>query len=222
MLGPDPIQLVSWDHLAQLCRRPCGKSRDWALLKADHEAAYEQLPLRPQDQSRAIIALKHPVTGKWFGFGSHTLVFGATAAVLHYNVFSRLINALANRLLGIPSIFFFDDFSALAPRLLANKAMGFFSILRDPRHYHQSWKIRSLHWGGARRQRIATRCIFPSRGQRGKHVRHSGRLHRSEFHFSPRIGEIKWPAIICPDTPLRQICANATSANLSETAQTGI
>ena len=34
-----PIQLVSWDHLAQLCRRSCGSSRDGALIKADHEGS---------------------------------------------------------------------------------------------------------------------------------------------------------------------------------------
>ena len=122
-----PIQLVSWDHLAQLCRRSCGKSRDWARAKAVHEASYKQLPLRPKDQAGAIIALRRPVAGKWFGFASRTLAFGATAAVLHYNVFSRLVTALVNRLSGIPLICFFDDFAALIPRLLSNKAMAVFS-----------------------------------------------------------------------------------------------
>ena len=51
MIGPDPIPLFSWDHLAQLCRRSCGKSRDCALLRADREAAYKQLLLRPHDQA---------------------------------------------------------------------------------------------------------------------------------------------------------------------------
>ena len=74
------------------------------MLKADREDAYKQLPLRPQAQARAIIALKHQVTGKWFGFFSRTLVFGATDAVLHYNVLPRMITALVNRLLGIPPI----------------------------------------------------------------------------------------------------------------------
>ena len=126
-----PIKLVSWDHLAQLCRRSCDKSRDWALFKADHEAAYKQLPLRPQDQAYAIIALKHPTDGRWFGFVSRTLVFGATAAVSHYNVFSRLITALVNRLFGIPLICFFGDFAALIPRMLARKAMAVFSRFCD-------------------------------------------------------------------------------------------
>ena len=97
-----PIQLVSRGHLAQLRRRSCGESRDWALIKADREAAYKQLPLRPEDQARSIIAPRHPVAGKWFGFMSRTLVFGATAAVLRYNVFSRLITALGSRLFWHP------------------------------------------------------------------------------------------------------------------------
>ena len=118
-----PIKLVSWGHLAQLCRRSCGKSRDWALFKADHEAAYKQLPLRPQDQAYAITALKHPTNGRRFGFVSRTLVFGDTAAVLHYNVFSRLITALVNRMLGIPPICFFDDFAAMIHRMHSQKAM---------------------------------------------------------------------------------------------------
>ena len=83
--------------------------------------------MRPKDQARAIIALRRPVTGKWFGFVSRTLVFGATSAVLHYNVFSRLVTSLVNRLFGIPMICFFDDFSALIHRVLPNKAMAVFS-----------------------------------------------------------------------------------------------
>ena len=100
-----PIQLVSWGRLAQLCRRSFDSPRDWALLNADHEAAYKQLTKRA-DQARAIIAPCRPKSGKWFGFTSRALVFGATAAALHCNVFARLVTALVNRLFGIPLIFF--------------------------------------------------------------------------------------------------------------------
>ena len=55
-----PIQLVSWDHLSQLCRRFCDSSREWALLKADRDASYKQLPLAHADQARAVISLRHP------------------------------------------------------------------------------------------------------------------------------------------------------------------
>ena len=98
-----PIQLVSWDHLSHLFMRCCGQGRDWALFKADREAAYKQIPIDPRDQPLAIVALRDPKSGKRCGFPSHTMVFGATASALQYNAFSRLIAALANRLLGIPS-----------------------------------------------------------------------------------------------------------------------
>lgn len=49
------------------------------------------------------------------------------AAVLHYNVFSRLVTAISNRMFGIPLVRFFDDFVALVSLLLASKALGAFS-----------------------------------------------------------------------------------------------
>ena len=82
-----PIQLVSRAHLAQLCKRSCGDGRDWALFKADHEAAYKKLPLAQADQRKAVIVLRRPTSGKRPGFLSRALMFGATAAVLRYNVF---------------------------------------------------------------------------------------------------------------------------------------
>ena len=81
-----PITLVSWGHLSQLFRTFTKDDRDWALFKADREAAYEQLPLDPSDQIYAIVALMRPVAGIWHGFRSRTLIFGSMAAVLHYNI----------------------------------------------------------------------------------------------------------------------------------------
>ena len=138
-----PIQLVSWGYLSQLCRRSCGFGRDWALLKADHEVAYKQLPLAPADQDRAIIAIRHPTSGKWYGFASRTLMFGATAAVLHYNVFSRLVTALVNRLFGITLICFFGDFASSAPRMLGGKALHAYLLLRPHRNSAETRQIRS-------------------------------------------------------------------------------
>ena len=105
-----PIQLVSWGHFPQLCRACFGSVIDWSLFKAYHEAAYKQLPLEPIDQARAVIAIRRPGSGKWFGLVSRTLVFGATAAVLRYNVFARLVTTLANRPMGSR----LSDFSAIS------------------------------------------------------------------------------------------------------------
>ena len=54
-------------------------------------------------------------------------MFGASDAVLHYNVFPMLVTALVNRMFCIPLICFFDDFAALAPHLLGTKALQVFT-----------------------------------------------------------------------------------------------
>ena len=123
-----PIKLASWGHIVQLSHlltKP--HSADWGLFKADHEAAYKQLPIDPADQRNAIIALRHPRSKKWFGFITRALIFGAVAAVLHYNAFSRAWTALVNRTLGIPLVCFFDDFATMIQLCLGNRALAVFS-----------------------------------------------------------------------------------------------
>lgn len=84
------------------------------MFKGDREAAYKQVPLAPRDLPFAIIALRRPVSGKWYGLRSKSWTFGAIAGVWHYNVFSRLATAIFTRLFGIPMVFFFDYFAAIA------------------------------------------------------------------------------------------------------------
>ena len=122
-----PIKLASWDHLAEMCRLVQDTKKDWHLFKADHEAAYKQLPLEWSQSKLAVVALRRPSDGRWFGFFSRTLLFGAIAAVIHYNVFSRIISELMCRLFGIPMISYFDDFAALLPSSLAASGLDTFS-----------------------------------------------------------------------------------------------
>ena len=122
-----PIKLVSWDHLAELSHMVNDHSRDWSFFKADHEAAYKQLPLEHSHAELAVIALRSPVDGMWYGFISRTMMFGAIAAVLHYNVFSRLLSEIVSKLLGIPLLCFFDDFGSIIPASLAEKALSTFT-----------------------------------------------------------------------------------------------
>ena len=51
--------------------------RPWSFLKADHEAAYKQLPLDPAHATLAMVGLRHPQLWTWHGFLPHTLLFGA-------------------------------------------------------------------------------------------------------------------------------------------------
>ena len=122
-----PIQLVSWGHLAQLSQL-CGEDGDeWHLLKADHEAAYKQLPMSPADQYIAVVALRRPQSRKWFGFAARTLVFGSVAAVLHYNIMSGIWSTIFAKSTLIPLLSYLDDFAALLRAGLAEKALAVFS-----------------------------------------------------------------------------------------------
>ena len=122
-----PIKLASWDHLAQMCRSVGPTKCDWHFFKADHEAAYKQLPLREDEFSLAVIALRCPANDRWYGFLSRTLMSGAISAVLHYNIFSRIIDELTCKLFGVPMLSYFGDFGALLPASLAAKGLHTFS-----------------------------------------------------------------------------------------------
>ena len=122
-----PIQLVSRGHITQLANFLAGDGGDWVMFKADHEAAYKQLPLNPLDMRNAIVALRDPTSKRWYGFVSRTLVFGSADAVLHYNIFPRIITALTNRCLGIALVGYFDDFAALIKKHLRQKALETFT-----------------------------------------------------------------------------------------------
>ena len=97
------ITLPDWDLLAAMSQLITASSKaDWAFLKGDAASAYKNLPLRPSDSHLASIALWDSGCKAWFAFLSRTLMFGATASVLHYNVFSRILAAFSNRLFGTP------------------------------------------------------------------------------------------------------------------------
>ena len=59
------------------------------------------------------------------------MVVGAIAAVLHYNVFSRIVEELASKILGIPLVGFFGDFESLTTGSLGRKALEIFTMFRQ-------------------------------------------------------------------------------------------
>ena len=122
-----PIQLFSWGNVAHLPNLLASKGGDWVMFKADHKAAYKQLPIDPSDQASAIVALRHPLGGKWYGFVTRTLIFGSVAAGLHYNVLSRILTALVNRYLDLSLVGYFSDFAAVIPAALGRPAMNAFA-----------------------------------------------------------------------------------------------
>ena len=55
------------------------------------------------------------------------MVFGAVAAVLHYNVLARILSELTTQLFGIPLLCFFGDFGEITPAELAGRAIDTFT-----------------------------------------------------------------------------------------------
>ena len=53
-------KLPTWGHIAQMRLNVEHTKRDWGLPRADREAAYKQLPLRPEHANLAMVALRDP------------------------------------------------------------------------------------------------------------------------------------------------------------------
>ena len=128
-----PINLSSWDHVAQICTffRAEGETRPSAMAKAGRADAYKQLPMEELDELAAAITLKQPRKKKRFGFIPKTQLFGSAAAVLRYNCLSRVLASLACRYLNLPCVGYYDDFAIVAPKLVIDKALQAFTTLRD-------------------------------------------------------------------------------------------
>ena len=80
----------------------------------------------PKHHNLATVSLRNPDAGEWVACPPKALLFGAVAAFLHYNCFSRLLSAVFNKICGIPMIGYFEDFGALVPSKLAPLALRTF------------------------------------------------------------------------------------------------
>lgn len=104
-----PITLPTWDRIGQLCLDLRDTDRDWEFFKVDRQDAYKNLPINPGQESLCIVALRWPKGGERCGFFPLALLFGAAAAVLLCNFFSRIVAVLACSLFGLPVLNYFDD-----------------------------------------------------------------------------------------------------------------
>ena len=101
------------------------------MAKADHADAYNQLPLKKEEELTAVVTLQSPEYNKWYGFMPKTQLFDSTAAALHYKCLSRVIAPLARRVLKLPCVGYYDDFAIVTPRILIDKALEAFTKLND-------------------------------------------------------------------------------------------
>ena len=103
-------------------------ARNWAFFKADRESAYKQFPMDSQRAELSVIDLLSPTDKRWYGFIIRAMLFGAVAAVLRYNFFSRMISGIPAQLFGPPLLCFFDDFGPIAPDELSESALLTFTL----------------------------------------------------------------------------------------------
>ena len=135
-----PIKLPTWRHIAQMAASVRRANCDWSFFKTDHESPYKQLPLGPAHQSLTAAALRQPHTGTWMAFAPRALLFGAVAAVLRYNAFSRSLAVLFCKITGTP-LSYFGDFGALVPSEILDPTLQAFMAfcqllgvkLKDPK-----------------------------------------------------------------------------------------
>ena len=118
-----PIALPTWGHIGQIAADLSSPPREWSFMKADSKAAYKNLPLSPEQSRFCIAALRSPVDSKWYGFAPRALLFGATAAVHHYNCFPRTVAVIINRLVGLPIVNYFDDIGSMVPAPLSGDGL---------------------------------------------------------------------------------------------------
>ena len=143
----NPIKLPTRGHISQMRLNIRTSERKWAFFKADHEAAYKKLPLEPPNAPLASVALRNPETSEWMALRPKALLFGAAAAVLRYNCFSRLLSVLSNLTFVIPLIGYFDDFGALIPYELSNDAIDTFVEVCATLGIHLETKKTEVGWG---------------------------------------------------------------------------
>ena len=73
------------------------------------------------------MSLRCPTDGRRYGFLSRTLLFGAAAAVLRYNCFSRILAVLANRIFGLPLMNYSGDVGCLITDFYSRPAVRVFT-----------------------------------------------------------------------------------------------
>ena len=122
-----PISFPTRGHIGEICLDISTTDRPWAFSKVGQKAAYKNLPLNPEQADACIATLRNPSDGLFYGFRPRAFLFGAVAAALRYNFFSRIIAALANLTIGIPTANYFDDIGPMSKSPISEEALATFS-----------------------------------------------------------------------------------------------
>ena len=96
-------------------------------MEADRESAYGSFPLLEEHSRLSSVNLRNHADGCRCIFRSRTLLFGAAAVAIRYNVFSRTPGKLFACLFGAPVLSFFANFGASVEASISQKALVAFA-----------------------------------------------------------------------------------------------
>ncbi|KAF4648407.1 hypothetical protein FOL46_003004, partial [Perkinsus olseni] len=71
-----------------------GRHRQYRLFKGDHQSAYRQCPINPDDYDVAVVGIYHPDRADLVYYIHHSLPFGSKASCLHYTRVAKGICAI--------------------------------------------------------------------------------------------------------------------------------
>ena len=96
----------------------------------DRESAYKHHPPQTERADLAAVSLPLPADGRIYGCAPLTQIFGSGESVGHYNMFSRIMVTITNKVLGIP-VWYVGDFAYLSPLSIGPAAMQAFHQMAD-------------------------------------------------------------------------------------------
>ena len=86
------------------------------LAKGDHEKAYRQWPVHPEDHPLVVTLVWDKAKQHFRAYVHLALPFGAVSAVWHYTRISQGMCHILRRLFAIPQLAYVDDFLRCVPR----------------------------------------------------------------------------------------------------------
>ena len=101
------------------------------VAEAEPSDAYNQLPLKSEDERAAVVTPRDPFGGGFPRFAQRAHLFGSTAAGSYYNCFAKIKAFLARRIPMVPRVCYLDDFGAMASLMIVGGALAFSAELND-------------------------------------------------------------------------------------------
>ena len=123
-----PISLPTWGHIGEIRLRVADTERERPFSKTDHESAYKNLPLTPDSARLCLIEFSQSIWRITVRILATYPTFGASAAVLRCDAFSRIAEFRAREIFGFPVFNYFGDLGCLLPSSIERWGYGLSAV----------------------------------------------------------------------------------------------